>query len=40
MPRKRKQDIRVNSNDSLEGLMQETYSDACLQITDSLVSTN
>jgi hypothetical protein len=31
MPRKRKQD-RVNSNDSLEGLMQETYSDACLQI--------
>jgi hypothetical protein len=33
MPKKeKKQDIRVNSNDSLEGLMQETYSDACLQI--------
>jgi hypothetical protein len=41
MPKKRKQDIRVNSNDSLEGLMQETYSDACLQITDSQIeSTN
>jgi hypothetical protein len=40
MPRKRKQDIRVNSNDSLEGLMQETYSDACLQITDSQIGIN
>jgi hypothetical protein len=37
---KRKQDIRVNSNDSLEGLMQETYSDACLQITDSQIGIN
>ena len=35
MPRKKKQDIRVNSNESLEGLIQETYNDACLQISDS-----
>ncbi len=35
MPRKRKQDVKVNNNESLEGLMQETYNDACLQITDS-----
>jgi hypothetical protein len=35
MPRKKKQDIKVNNNDSLEGVMQETYNDACLQISDS-----
>jgi len=34
MPRKRKQDVKVNDNESLEGLMQETYGDACLQIND------
>lgn len=34
MPRKRKQDVKVNDNASLEGLMQETYNDACLQIND------
>jgi hypothetical protein len=34
MPRKRKQDVKVNDNESLEGLMQETYNDACLQIND------
>ncbi len=34
MPRKKKQDVRVNDTESLEGLMQETYNDACLQITD------
>jgi hypothetical protein len=34
MPRKRKHDVKVNDNESLEGLMQETYNDACLQITD------
>lgn len=34
MPRKRKHDVKVNNNDSLEGLMQETYNDACLQIND------
>lgn len=35
MPRKKKQDVKVNDNDSLEGLMQETYNDACLQINDA-----
>jgi hypothetical protein len=34
LPRKRKHDVKVNNNDSLEGLMQETYNDACLQIND------
>jgi hypothetical protein len=35
MPRKTKQQVKVNDNSSLEGLMQETYNDACLQITDA-----
>jgi hypothetical protein len=35
MPRKKKTDIKVNDNDSLEGLMQETYNDSCLQINDA-----
>lgn len=35
MPRKKKQEVKVNSVDSLEGLMQETYNDACLQINDA-----
>lgn len=35
MPRKKKQDVKVNNVDSLEGLMQETYNDACLQINDA-----
>jgi hypothetical protein len=35
MPRKRKQEVKVNNVDSLEGLMQETYNDACLQIVDA-----
>lgn len=35
MPRKRKQDVKVNDTESLEGLMQETYNDACLQIIDT-----
>lgn len=35
MPRKRKQEVKVNNNESLEGLMQETYNDACLQINDA-----
>lgn len=35
MPRKKKQDVKVNDVESLEGLMQETYNDACLQIIDS-----
>lgn len=40
MPRKTKQDVKVNNNESLEGLMQETYNDACLQITDSQKAIN
>lgn len=35
MPRKKKQEVKVNDTDSLEGLMQETYNDACLQINDA-----
>lgn len=35
MPRKKKQDVKVNSTESLEGLMQETYNDACLQINEA-----
>lgn len=35
MPRKRKQDVKVNNTESLEGLMQEVYNDACLQINDA-----
>ena len=40
MPRKKKQDVKVNNTDSLEGLMQETYNDACLQISDSQKTIN
>lgn len=40
MPRKRKQDVKVNNVNSLEGLMQETYNDACLQIIDAQTSIN
>lgn len=40
MPRKRKQDVKVNDIDSLAGLMQETYNDACLQIVDAQRSIN
>lgn len=32
MPRKRKQVIKVNDTESLEGLMQEIYNDACVEI--------
>jgi hypothetical protein len=35
MPRKKKQDVKINDVESLEGLMQETYNDACLQISDA-----
>ena len=35
MPRKKKQEILINDNESLSGLMQETYNDACLQINDA-----
>jgi len=40
MPRKKKQDVKVNDVESLEGLMQETYNDACLQINDAQRSIN
>lgn len=40
MPRKQKQEVKVNNTDSLEGLMQETYNDACLQIIDAQRSIN
>lgn len=35
MPRKKKQQIKVNNSTSLEGLMQEVYNDACGQINDA-----
>ncbi len=40
MPRKRKQEIKVNNTASLEGVIQETYSDACLQILDTQKTIN
>lgn len=40
MPRKKKQEVKVNNTDSLEGLMQETYNDACLQISDAQKTIN
>ena len=40
MPRKKKQEVKVNNNESLEGLMQETYNDACLQINDAQKTIN
>lgn len=35
MPRRKKQQIKVNNSESLEGLMQEVYNDACTQITQA-----
>ena len=35
MPRKKKQQIKVNNTEALEGLMQEVYNDACSQINDA-----
>jgi hypothetical protein len=40
LPRKRKTDIKINDTSSLEALCQETYNDACLQITDSQKTIN
>jgi hypothetical protein len=40
MPRKKKQDVKVNNSESLQGLMQETYNDACLQINDAQKTIN
>jgi len=35
MPRNRKQNIEINSNDSLQSVMQEVYNNACSQIIDA-----
>lgn len=35
MPRKKKQEVKINNVDSLEGLCQEAYNDACAQINDA-----
>lgn len=40
MPRKRKQDIKINNTASLEGLMQEIYNDACLQVLSTQSTIN
>lgn len=40
MPRKQKTQVKVNNIESLEGLMQETYNDACLQINDAQKTIN
>jgi len=40
MPRKKKQQIKTNNNDSLEGLLQETYNDACANISDAQKNIN
>jgi hypothetical protein len=40
MPRKKKQDIKVNNSTSLESLMQETYNDACGQLLDAQKTIN
>lgn len=40
MARKKKQDVKINSVDSLEGLCQEAYNDACAQINDAQKTIN
>lgn len=40
MPRKKKQDVKINNVDSLEGLCQEAYNDACAQINDAQKTIN
>ena len=37
---KSKQQIKINNQASLESLMQETYNDACLQLTTVQLSVN
>ena len=32
---RKKHKVVINNDESLQGLMQETYNDACLQITES-----
>lgn len=40
MPRKRKQEVKVNNLGSLEGIMQEAYNDACLQLIEATSTIN
>lgn len=40
MPRRKKQEVKINDAESLSGLIQETYNDACLQITDAQKNIN
>jgi hypothetical protein len=40
VPRKKKQDIKTNDVNSLEGLIQETYNDACANINDAQKTIN
>lgn len=40
MPRKKKQDVKINDTEALEGMMQETYNDACLNISDAQKTIN
>ncbi len=40
MARKKKQDVKINNVDSLEGLCQEAYNDACAQINDAQKTIN
>jgi hypothetical protein len=40
MPRKKKQQVKVNDTASLECLMQETYNDACTQIFEAQKTIN
>ncbi len=40
MGKKRKTEVKVNDTESLQALMQETYVDACLQISDSQKTIN
>jgi hypothetical protein len=35
LPRSKKQEIKINDNSSLQGLLQEVYNNACNQITDA-----
>lgn len=35
MPQKRKTSVKINDANSLENLLQETYGDACVQISDA-----
>tara|TARA_R110000868_G_scaffold287742_3_gene548057 strand:- start:1049 stop:1432 length:384 start_codon:yes stop_codon:yes gene_type:complete len=40
LPRRKKQQIKTNNRHSLEGLLQETYNDACSNINDAQKNIN